>query len=118
MIGSKDIFERLEKYDSKLTHSMYELFIAKQQASVNLLQAQTEAVKSLPKASEREYIITTRGQWFGLCCIIVGLAVSVFMAWNGYIKTAGVIAMAALAPNIISTIITPRINKQETENKK
>lgn len=64
MIGSKDIFERLEKYDSKLTHSMYELFIAKQQASVNLLQAQTEAVKSLPKASEREYIITTRGQWF------------------------------------------------------
>ncbi len=29
MIGSKDTFERLEKYDSKLTHSMYELFIAK-----------------------------------------------------------------------------------------
>ena len=54
----------------------------------------------------------TRGQWFGLCCIIVGLAVSVFMAWNGYIKTAGMIAMAVLAPNIISTIITPRINKQ------
>lgn len=40
------------------------------------------------------------------------------MAWNGYIKTAGMIAMAVLAPNIISTIITPRINKQETENKK
>ena len=81
MIGSKDTFERLEKYNSKLTHSMYELFIAKQQASVNLLQSQTEAVKSLPKASEREYVITQGDS--GLAYVALLLAWLFLSLWHG-----------------------------------
>ena len=81
MIGSKDTLERLEKYNSKLTHSMYELFIAKQQASVNLLQSQTEAVKSLPKASEREYVITQGDS--GLAYVALLLAWLFLSLWHG-----------------------------------
>ncbi|WP_352402933.1 hypothetical protein [Pyramidobacter sp.] len=118
MLGSSEIFGRMDKYDHGLAHQMFELFIAKQQASVDFVKAQTEAVKSLPRASEREYVITTRGQWLGVGCVVLGLAASCFLAWLGHIKTAGVVAVAISAPNLISTFINPRHKKQQEEPNK
>ena len=115
LLGSEDIFARLDKYDPMLTHQMFELFIQKNQAAVEFMNAQTEAVKSLPLASEREYMITTRGQWLGTACVCAGLILSGCMAYWGHLKLAGTFAMFSLAPAIVSTLISPITKNKESK---
>ena len=117
ILSDEAVFKRLDSYKDNASRELVSIFIEKQRASINLINAQAEALHSVPDNSRMEHKIIVRGQYF--CFFLLVLAM--FFAWllinNHNIGSAVAIIVAVLAPSVIGAFFQPVKDNHANQHK-